>query len=331
MGRAAGVLHRRLVRLHAVAAVAGQPGRRPAAHPRVAGRTTPRSPPRRPTATRPHRSGSARSCSSPTRRATATSFRAVRNEDYWRGPNGITGEDLPYLDAIEAVVAVDIESRANGLRSGQFDSIHTVERRHDQPVPRRRRARDDRDQPLRRHRLHHAQRRRRRRGRPRGHERREPAAQRALPRAIAHATDSQRLADERGAGLVQAGQRPVPARLDRLPRGHRLPGVRPGRRPERDGHCLSELGTDSIEFTFNTTNDPFNVETNTLVISMWTGGLRRQGQGHDHADRAGPVHRPRARRSVQAPGVAQPQRHRSRPAAAVVAQRVGPRRSAAWR
>ena len=32
-------------------------------------------------------------------------FRAVRNDDYWRGPNGITGEDLPYLDAIEAVVA----------------------------------------------------------------------------------------------------------------------------------------------------------------------------------------------------------------------------------
>ena len=31
----------------------------------------------------------------------------------------------------------------------------------------------------------------------------------------------------------------------------------------------SELGTDSIEFTFNTTNDPFNVENNTLVISMW--------------------------------------------------------------
>ena len=34
--------------------------------------------------------------------------------------------------------------------------------------------------------------------------------------------------------------------------------------------CLAELGTDSIEFTFNTTNDPFNVETNTLIISMWT-------------------------------------------------------------
>ena len=33
--------------------------------------------------------------------------------------------------------------------------------------------------------------------------------------------------------------------------------------------CLAELGTDTIEFTFNTTNDPFNVESNTLIISMW--------------------------------------------------------------
>ncbi len=53
-------------------------------------------------------------------------FRAVRNEDYWRGPNGITGEELPYLDAIEAVVAVDVDSRANGVRSGQFDAMHTA-------------------------------------------------------------------------------------------------------------------------------------------------------------------------------------------------------------
>ena len=35
----------------------------------------------------------------------------MRNPDYWRGPNGITGEKLPYLDAIEAVVYVDVDSR----------------------------------------------------------------------------------------------------------------------------------------------------------------------------------------------------------------------------
>jgi peptide/nickel transport system substrate-binding protein len=53
-------------------------------------------------------------------------FRAVRNDEYWRGPNGITGEDLPYLDAIEAVASVDIDSRQNALRSGQFDAMHTA-------------------------------------------------------------------------------------------------------------------------------------------------------------------------------------------------------------
>ena len=62
--------------------------------------------------------------------------------------------------------------------------------------------------------------------------------------------------------------------------------------------CLAELGTDSIEFTFNTTNDPFNVESNTLIISMWKEVFGDQVAGHDHADRAGPVHRPRPRRHV---------------------------------
>ena len=42
--------------------------------------------------------------------------------------------------------------------------------------------------------------------------------------------------------------------------------------------CLADLGTEHIEFTFNTTNDPFNVETNTLVISMWTEVVRRRGR-----------------------------------------------------
>ena len=50
----------------------------------------------------------------------------MRNDDYWRGPNGITGEDLPYLDAIEAVVAVDEDSRSNGVRGGELDVMMTA-------------------------------------------------------------------------------------------------------------------------------------------------------------------------------------------------------------
>ncbi len=50
-----------------------------------------------------------------------------RFEDYWRGdgPNSVTGEGLPYLDGIEFIVAEDINSRSAGVQSGEFDIIHT--------------------------------------------------------------------------------------------------------------------------------------------------------------------------------------------------------------
>ena len=83
-------------------------------------------------------------------------FRAVRNEDYWRGPNGITGENLPYLDAIEAVVFVDAESRLERPALGRDPGHAHGQRRLRQPVPRRRRVRADVGQQLRRDRLHPA-------------------------------------------------------------------------------------------------------------------------------------------------------------------------------
>ena len=52
-------------------------------------------------------------------------FEAVRNPDYWRGPKGITGEQLPYLDEIDYVVAVDEDSRSNSVRAGDFDIMMT--------------------------------------------------------------------------------------------------------------------------------------------------------------------------------------------------------------
>src|SRR5258708_6806916 len=54
------------------------------------------------------------------------SFKLVRNDSYWRGPNGITGEQLPYLDSVEGVAMVDIESRSNALRGGAIDIMHTT-------------------------------------------------------------------------------------------------------------------------------------------------------------------------------------------------------------
>ena len=68
------------------------------------------------------------------------SFKLSRNDDYWRGPNGITGEQLPYLDSVEGVVAVDIDSRSNGAAVGAVRHHPHVERRHDQAVRGRRRS-----------------------------------------------------------------------------------------------------------------------------------------------------------------------------------------------
>ncbi len=48
-----------------------------------------------------------------------------RNETYWRGPAGITGERLPRAEEIELVVLGDDVTRRAGLQTGQFDLIHS--------------------------------------------------------------------------------------------------------------------------------------------------------------------------------------------------------------
>lgn len=196
------------------------------------------------------------------------SFTAVRNEDYWRGPNGITGENLPYLDSIEAVVSVDADSRTNALRSGQFDIIHTSNtdlvsqfidddsletitssKFGDTNYILLNVAEGDDD--------------------PAGTNATSPITNVHCRRALAFATDTERLAQERGAGLVEPANGPFgPAQLGYL-EDSGYPTYDPDEANVELDQCLSELGTDTIEFSFNTTNDPFNVETNTLMISMW--------------------------------------------------------------
>ena len=53
-------------------------------------------------------------------------FRAVRNEDYWRGPNGITGEDLPVPRRHRGRRGRRHRQPPDALRSGQFDAMHTA-------------------------------------------------------------------------------------------------------------------------------------------------------------------------------------------------------------
>jgi peptide/nickel transport system substrate-binding protein len=213
------------------------------------------------------------------------SFIAERNEDYWRGdgPDSVTGEGLPYLDEIEFVVAVDIQGRSSGLQSGQFDIIHTANSdeiakfegdeeytllqandfgetnyillnvaQGENPTLAFVRGIDSLDMD------------------PGGLNAANPLVHLSCRTALAHAVDRQRLADERGAGIVTPANGPFP------------PGsigyLEDSGYPEFDleaaatawEECKTDAGTTPISFTFNTTNDAFNVETNELVASMWT-------------------------------------------------------------
>src|SRR4029079_19731992 len=88
-------------------------------------------------------------------------------------------------------------------------------------------------------------------------------------RALAAATDVDRYIEERDAGLTLKADGPFgPGVLGYLADSG-YPSYDPDLAKTEFDQCLSELGTDKIEFKFNTTNDPFNVESNTLIVSMW--------------------------------------------------------------
>jgi peptide/nickel transport system substrate-binding protein len=200
---------------------------------------------------------------------------ATRNEDYWRGPNGITGEDLPHLDAVELVVAVDIEARANGLRSGQFDVIHTAN--SDEITQ----AQEDGDLEVVTGNefgetsyilLNNAQGSNAMTGAeidPEGTNADNPLTTQACRKALAHAMDKERYLDDREAGLPEPANGPFPPGSIGYLEDTGYPAYDLDLAETEMERCLAERGTESIEFTFNTTNDPFNVESQQLWISMW--------------------------------------------------------------
>jgi peptide/nickel transport system substrate-binding protein len=197
-------------------------------------------------------------------------FRAVRNDDYWRGPNGITGEDLPYLDAIEAVVAVDADGRTNGLRGGQFDVMMTANADTISPF-----LDDDsfkvdsstRNGDTGYAMLNVAE------GPtldPEGKNAASPLLNIDCRKALAYAIDRERWIEERAAGLVPKANGPFPPGSAGYLEDTGYPDYDVDLANQHMDTCLSALGTDHIEFNFNTTNDPFNVESNSLIISMWS-------------------------------------------------------------
>ena len=197
-------------------------------------------------------------------------FKVVRNDDYWRGPKGITGEDLPYLDEVDAVVSADEESRSNSLRAGDFDvmltaNADTISRfLNDSSV---KVDSSTRYAPTADVLLNVAQ------GSdldPNDVNAKSPLVNLDCRKALAFAIDRQRVAKERGAGLVPVANGPfAPGSIGYL-KDTGYPDYDPEMAKSELATCLLALGTDHIEFAFNTTNDPFNAETNALIASMWT-------------------------------------------------------------
>ncbi|MFT3854235.1 MAG: ABC transporter substrate-binding protein [Ilumatobacteraceae bacterium] len=197
------------------------------------------------------------------------SFKATRNEDYWRGKNGITGEDLPYADTYEAVVYVDADSRTNALKSGDIDVLMTAN------ADTMRDALGDKDLKVTTS---------NRNGEigyillntasgtddPKGDNAKSPLLQLPCRQALAAAIDVDRYNKERGGdGLVGSANGPFPPGSLGYLEDSGYPKYDVAQAQKYMDQCLQATGTANIEFTFNTTNDPFNVESNQLVISMW--------------------------------------------------------------
>ena len=202
-------------------------------------------------------------------------MKTVRNDAYWRGPDGITGEDLPYLDGIEFVVAVDEDSRQNSVRSGTFDLMMTANgdtisqfldddafkvdastKFGDTGYIMLNTAIGDAD--------------------PEGKNAASPLLNVNCRRALAGAIDKERFSEERSAGLAPPADGPFPPGSLGYLEDSGLPKFDVDAAKADMEKCLAELKTDHIEFSYNTTNDPFNVESNSLIISMWTAAFGDQ-------------------------------------------------------
>ena len=106
--------------------------------------------------------------------------------------------------------------------------------------------------------------------RPGRRQRRQPAAAPVVPQGAGagHRLRAVQRGAQRRAG--HGRQRPVPARARSAT--WRTPATRrstPTPRRPSSSTCLPETARTRSTLSFNTTNDPFNVESNSLILSMW--------------------------------------------------------------
>jgi peptide/nickel transport system substrate-binding protein len=172
----------------------------------------------------------------------------VRNEDYWR-------EGRPYLDGIEFEVIPDPTERAEALRNGDVDLIHTVrdedilQFRSDSEVTM---IEDDSgeenfamlntevapfDDPL-------------------------------VRQALAMATDQSRLVDVLGSGIVREATSLFPEGLPWHPDDPQYPAFDPDQAAQMVAQH-EELTGEPVAFTFDTTPTTDNLAAAQLLESMW--------------------------------------------------------------
>lgn len=211
-------------------------------------------------------------------------FVAVRNADYWRGdgPGSLTKEGLPYLNEIDFVVAVDIQGRSNGLKSGQFDIMHTANsdeiakyKGDNNFVLLQANAYGETSYIL----LNVAK-----------GENPTLAAVRGVPalpmdptnrnasnpltflscrKALAEAIDVDTFAQARGAGIVKPANGPFPPGSMGYLDDNGYPKFDKTAAKADMETCKKDYGKTPVKFSFNTTNDAFNVESNELTVQMW--------------------------------------------------------------
>ncbi|MGY9072898.1 MAG: ABC transporter substrate-binding protein [Acidimicrobiales bacterium] len=214
------------------------------------------------------------------------SFVATRNPNYWRGENGVTGETLPYLDGVEFTVVDDILARSNGLKAGQFDIIHTA---NADEIASYQAADDFKLLQATEH------------GEtsytlinvaagdnptiatlidapeyamdPSGLNAANPLVHLSCRKALAHAIDGQRLADARGAGIAAVANGPFPPGSIGYLEDTGYPVFDLQQAAADFEICKVESEQNPVTFGFDTTRDPFDVETNQLMVEMWTAAF----------------------------------------------------------
>ncbi|HET6662644.1 MAG TPA: ABC transporter substrate-binding protein, partial [Acidimicrobiales bacterium] len=178
------------------------------------------------------------------------SFVATKNADYWRAAEG-----LPYLDRVEMRVFVDVQSRVNALLDGTIDMMHLANGEFIADLR-------DEDSIVLEETSEYGE---------TGYlliNQRDPVmSDIRVRRALAMATDNQVLSEDREAGVEPPANGPYsPSQVGYLEdTGY----------PEFDLQGAIDLVNEyeeengPLSITFNTTNDPYNRETNELIAANW--------------------------------------------------------------